>query len=125
MLFPILMLLQAAPAVGAEDSCRVLARQWRGIEMDLAADYAEGAADNSAPRATLREQRETNALLRAQMLLAMMRDNKCSLPKAPPSYATYALPAVTCRTDRLQSYSVKDVPPSCNRDNWKAAGAGQ
>lgn len=125
MLFAISIMLQAAPASAAESACAPLARQWRGIEQDLAADYAEGLSDNSAPRATMREQRETNALLRAQMLLGMMRDNKCSLPKTPPSHVTYALPALTCRTDMMKNYAAKELPASCDRDNWEPIGASK
>jgi hypothetical protein len=96
----------------------MLAVQWTGLEQDLAEDHAEGITDNSAPRATLRAQRETNILLRAQMLIGMMKDAKCSLPKSPPSYVTYALPALTCRTDMMKSYSSKELPASCDRKKW-------
>lgn len=98
--------------------CATLNKQWDGIEKDLADDYAEGSSDNSAPRATLRAQRETNYLLRAEMLLGMMRDNKCAIPKSPPNSITYLLPALTCRTDMLKNYSSKELPESCKRDNW-------
>jgi hypothetical protein len=96
-----------------------LSRQWEGIEQDLASDSASGMTDNSAPRATLRAQRETNGLLRAQMLLGMMKDGRCVLPKSPPSYITYLPSALTCETDKLKSTT---LPESCKRDNWKRFG---
>ena len=110
----IAMQVSAAPA-----TCTMLSRQWDGIEQDLAADNASGVADNSAPRATLRAQRETNGLLRAQILLGMMRDNRCALPKSPPSYITYFSSALECETDRLRGTA---SPESCKRDNWKRLG---
>ena len=114
-----MMLIQSAnPAAVAP--CTTLAAQWTGLEQDLADDHAEGITDNSAPRATLRAQRETNILLRAQMLIGMMKDAKCPLPKAPPSYVTYLLPAITCRTDMMKSYTAKELPVSCDRKKWTA-----
>lgn len=127
MILELVFALQAtaAPAVTATSTCTILTNQWRGIEQDLAEDNAEGLSDNSAPRATLRAQRETNHLLRSQMLLGMMKDNKCAQPKSPPSYVTYMLPALTCRTDMLKNYAAKELPASCKKDTWQPLEASK
>lgn len=126
MIFELSFMLQAVTGTSSPVApCIVLTNQWRGIEQDMAEDHAEGVADNSAPRATLRAQRETNHLLRAQMILGMMKDSKCALPKSPPSYITYMLPALTCRTDMMKSYSSKELPASCKRENWQAIDAAR
>ena len=102
-------------------TCGSLARQWQGIEQDLATSYARGMGDNSAPRATLRAQEETNGLLRAQMLIEMMRGNRCAIPKSPPTIAPYISAALACEVDKLKSSS-SNLPQSCDRSNWSRVG---
>jgi hypothetical protein len=112
---------QTGQATAAPSTCVSLSRQWQGIEQELAASYARGIADNSAPRATLRAQEETNGLLRAQMLIDMMKDNRCAVPKSPPTIAPYISAALACETDKLRS-AASQLPQSCNRGNWNRTG---
>jgi hypothetical protein len=115
----ILIIAAAVQAASPTAStCTLLSRNWQGVEQDLAENHAEGMADNSAPRATLRAQKETNSLMRSQIILGMMRESKCPLPKLPPSYATYLLSALTCRTDMMKNYQAKELPLSCKREIW-------
>lgn len=107
------------PPLGA---CARLSTDYVGFSKDLAANNAEAIGDNSAPRATLRAMEDSNTLARAKMTLDLMRDNRCTLPKAAPDDITYLLPALTCATDRLKARGT-ETPPSCDRSSWKPAGS--
>ena len=99
--------------------CEGLARDWRSVEYELAENYADGVTDDSAPRATMRAVQDQNALLKAQIALALMRDNKCTLPKRAPSSLTYMLPAMTCKTEKLKgNYKA----PACDASTWTPMG---
>lgn len=111
----------AAPVGATAGTCAVLMRQYDGASMDLAGGFAESVGDNSAPRATLREMENANALSTAKIALDLMRDNRCPLPKSAPSTATYMNAALTCRTDRFKATGTES-PESCKRENWKPAG---
>lgn len=111
----------AASAAAPAGTCATLMRQYDGASMDLAAGFAESVGDNSAPRATLREMENANALSTAKIALDLMRDNRCPMPKSAPSTATYMSAALTCRTDRFKATGTES-PESCKRENWKPAG---
>ena len=105
----------AAPASKAPTTCEVLARDWRSVEWDLANNYAEGVADDSAPRATMRAAQNAEQFAQAQITLQLMRDYKCSLPKRAPSEMTYSLSAMKCRTELMKgNYKA----PECDRSTW-------
>jgi hypothetical protein len=105
----------AASPAKPVSTCEGLARDWRSIEYDLANNYAAGVTDDSAPRATMRAAQNAEALARAQITLALMRDNKCSIPKRAPSQMTYALGAMKCRTEMMKS---NYKAPECDRSTW-------
>lgn len=99
--------------------CEGLARDWRSAEIDLAENWSTEIGDNSAPRATMRAVQDQNALLKAQIALQLMRDNKCVLPKRAPSGLTYSLDALKCQTEKLKgNYKA----PECDSSKWKALG---
>jgi hypothetical protein len=99
--------------------CEGLARDWKSVEYELADNYADGVTDDSAPRATMRAVQDQNALLKAQIALALMRDNKCPLPKRAPSSLTYMIPAMTCKTEKLKgNYKA----PACDYSTWTPIG---
>lgn len=75
----------AAPAAVPVGTCAKLMRQYDGASMDLAAGFAESVGDNSAPRATLREMENANALSTAKIALDLMRDNRCPCQRARPA----------------------------------------
>lgn len=100
-----------APAAGV---CADLAGQWDRLEKNLASNSADDIGDNSAPRATLRNIEDLNGMTTASLLYAMMKDNRCPLPKSPPQPGTYLGAALTCATDRLKTAS----PDSCKRETW-------
>ena len=110
-----------APAAPAKPMsiCEGLARDWKSVEYELANNYADGITDDSAPRATMRAVQDQNALLKAQIALSLMRDNKCPLPKRSPSSLTFMLPAMTCKTEKLKgNYKA----PQCDSATWAPIG---
>jgi hypothetical protein len=109
----------ATPPTKPLTTCEALARDWRNVEVDLAKSNAEDIGDNSAPRATMRAIRDGNSLEVAAITLSLMRDNKCSLPKRPPSHVTYMIPAIECATEQLKgNYKA----PQCDTATWKSIG---
>lgn len=99
--------------------CEGLARDWKSAEIELAENWTTEIGDNSAPRATMRAVRDQNSLLKAQIALQLMRDNKCSLPKRAPSGLTYSLDAMKCQTEKMKgNYKA----PECDTTAWKALG---
>jgi hypothetical protein len=89
------------------------------VEYDLAESYAEGVTDNSAPRATMRAARDQDSLLKAQIALSLMRENKCTLPKRVPSSLTYMLNAMKCQTEKLKG-NYKST--ECDYSTWTPIG---
>ena len=96
-------------------TCESLRGQWQDVEKELAGINAEGIADNSAPRATMRAIQISNQLSNAQMILTLMSANKCPLPKRAPSSINYALDATKCATEVLRGNYSSDM---CKRANW-------
>lgn len=113
---PIVVLPTVAHAQAAP-SCDGLMKQWVQIEKNLAANLSDGLTDNSAPRATLRALENLEGLAGAEMLYAMMKDNKCALPKMVPLAGTYLSAALRCDTERLRQ-RLADIP-ECKRENWQ------
>lgn len=109
----------ATPPAKPLTTCEALALDWRSAEYDLAENYAEGMTDDSAPRATMRAAQDQNALLKAQIALTLMHDNKCSLPKRAPSSITYLLNALKCQTEKLKG---NFKSPECDHSTWTAMG---
>ena len=112
----------AAPASSPApklSTCEALAADWKRFEMNMADRFADGVGDNSAPRATLRAIEEGNDLLKANLTLQFMRDNKCSLPKAAPSGSDYISAALECSTQRLK-VGFEAAKAVCDRANWVA-----
>ena len=100
-------------------TCDALAADWRRFEMNMADRFADRIGDNSAPRATMRAIEEGNDLLKANMTLQFMRDNKCSLPKAAPSGSSYIGAALECSTQRIKA-GFEASKAVCDRANWIA-----
>jgi hypothetical protein len=111
----------AAAPPGATGTCAALMRQYNGASMTLADGFASSVGDDSAPRATLREMENANALATAKIALDLMRDNHCPMPKSAPNITTYATAALTCRTDQMKAAG-SGLPESCKRENWTAVG---
>jgi len=96
-------------------TCESLKGQWQDVEKELAGINAEGVADNSAPRATMRAIQVSNELSKAQILIALLTANKCPLPKRAPSHLNYSLDALKCATEIMNGNFKSDV---CKRQNW-------
>lgn len=110
----------AAPTPAPKlSTCDALAADWKRLDMNMADRFANSVGDNSAPRATLRAIEEGNDLLKANMTLQFMRDNKCSLPKSPPSGGAYISAALECSTQRLK-VGFEATKSVCDRANWMA-----
>lgn len=116
----VFFLAAATAAAAPNNTCTALSNQWIASEKELSDIYADGVADNSAPRATLREMRKANELTRANMVLTFMVQNHCPLPKSPPSDVTYMSSATQCRLDMMKGVGGTAVPESCKRETWKS-----
>ncbi len=116
---PVAVLAQGA---GAAATCPNLMITYENVSKEMAANTASSITDNSAPRATLREMENANALSRANIALNLMRDNKCPLPKEAPDGVTYLSAALKCRGDLLES-SASERPATCERSNWTRSGS--
>lgn len=114
--------VRAAPPAANGGRCAVLARDYRGVEYALAQSNADGIADNSAPRATMRAIRDSNELMRAQMTLDLMRAHNCPMPDRAPNEATYMLGAMECATARLRQ-SGSSAIPACDVNTWVPLGS--
>jgi hypothetical protein len=101
--------------------CARLQRVIESSEKEIAAIYAEGVADNSAPRASMREQRTTNELQIIRLNLDLMIQHRCPLPTTPIMRATYLLGALRCENERLQSPG--SSPAACDRATWRRVDA--
>lgn len=98
--------------------CASFQRVIDASEKEMAAIYAEGVADNSAPRATLREQRTTNELQIIRLNVDLMVQHRCPIPALPITRSAYLLNALTCANERLRNPSATS-PAACDRETWR------
>lgn len=111
----------AAAQTPAAGKCTALAADYDQIEKAMASRWATSIGDNSAPRATLREMEDANALSQAQIILTLMQASRCPLPDHAPSIKRYLSAALACSTARLKGGS--DVP-ECKMESW-TPGSGE
>lgn len=110
-------MLASSVATAQSVLCRQLEGQIRLAEMNMAAEFAEGVGDNSAPRETTRQLRIGNQWAAVQAHLATMQANSCAPISRAISGSRYIGAALACSTDRLRGQS---NPESCKRSTWKA-----
>ena len=96
-------------------ACATLAEDWSNAEKRLADNVVGGLGDNSAPRASLREQEDANTLAVAAMTLELMRAHQCPLPRRAPVATTYLSAALACSTARRTKGAETE---ECKRENW-------
>jgi hypothetical protein len=75
---------------------------------------AEGISDNSAPRATMREQKKIGYKTDIQTTLNLMAAQKCELPKSTPNAAKYLTSALDCSLKNMKATNESEM---C--DMWK------
>jgi len=97
--------------------CAGFQRVVHASEKALAMLEVEGLGDNSAPRATMREQRIANELQTIRLNVELMIHHRCPVPAAPISESTYLANTLRCALDRRNDPSV-DSPPSCEMSRW-------
>ncbi len=98
-----------------------------GALKEVAFRRAAGIADNSAPRATVKELMISNQLLLLSMNLQLRAANGCAPLKEPLAPERYLKQAMICQTDLLNAQLGKEVakkagselPLSCDTDAWK------
>lgn len=98
-------------------TCEALASQWRDVEMELAAIYAGGVTDNSAPRAAMRAAESATQMAQANSILALMTARNCPLPKTAPSPYPYLASALNCGTEQIKGNRQSEL---CDRTKWTA-----
>lgn len=110
-------LVIAAALAQQPSACAKLSADYENASKALALLFAEGAADNSAIRATMREAREANLRNEARDNLDLMKAHNCALPLSAPSARPYLIQAMDCQTARMQQNSSRDVTkPESTRD---------
>jgi hypothetical protein len=80
----------------------------------IAITDAEGVTDNSAPRATMREQKKNGYKTDIQTTLNLMVAQKCELPKSTPNAAKYLTSALDCSLKNMKATNESEM---C--DMWK------
>lgn len=116
-LWPQVTIAQARASSPAE-SCSELHRQFDFIHRQIAMKDAEGVADDSAPRATMRELEMLNMRQEQLILLEFMRMRSCSAPSRVGGAVLYMLPAMNCRLARMRSDA--DTEEKCDMSKWEA-----
>lgn len=109
-------ILAAPVKAQSSTSCTAFRAEIENQEKDLAAIQVDGLSDNSAPRATLRQQKRTNALTRIAISVDLMAQNKCPPLSAPIDELAYITDALACETALLER---KSDDPACKRADWK------
>jgi hypothetical protein len=109
---------QVSPTPAVPSKCAMLAADYDQIEKAMASRWADQIGDNSAPRATLSEMRDANALSQAQIIITLMQANKCALPDHAPSIKKYLSAALACSTARLKSGADAS---ECKLQDWTAS----
>lgn len=105
----IYLLVMAAAGAQQPSACVKLSADYENASKTLALLHAEGAADNSAIRATMRESREANVRNEARDNLDLMKAHKCALPLSAPNARPYLIQAMDCETARMWQNSSPDV----------------
>lgn len=120
----------AAPPAppGPSQICKDLVASVTLGEQNLADTFAQGVADDSAPRANLRATQSVAEMQRIAINLELMRDHHCApLPHAI-SVGAYLTQAIECRTAIMRGGDKPEpsiapithsgMPESCDREMW-------
>jgi long-subunit fatty acid transport protein len=114
------LLPAALMAQATSSSCEQIDRAVAQSEKEMSQSWASGIADNSAPRATMREQQISNDLQLIAINLALANQLKCPPRKQAVSKNAYFSSALACEAARLkQSSSDTSSPPECDLASWK------
>ena len=111
--------LTTTAAAQASSACSGFTAAIDDAEKAMSAEHADGATDNSAPRATLREQRIANYLQAAAINLTLMTRHNCAPRKIPVDTRAYFLDALKCENAQMQRSSPSESPPECDRAKWQ------
>ena len=112
---PVAAMCQAPTPSG----CDALERSISQSEKTMSMIWAEGITDDSAPRATLREQKTTNELQLVATNTAIAIQLKCPPRKQPVARNAYLSPALKCVTARMkQGSGDTSRPEECDMSTW-------
>ncbi len=121
-----LIALAPAPATSAAPPsiCKAFGDQIESDLQDLAEIDADEITDNSAPRATMRADRQIVKLETIRANIDLMSAHHCAPYAHTVSSHRYFLPATQCQLDILNSVKAgkSGVPDTCSRANWKPSG---
>lgn len=109
---------------GAVGQCDGLMLAYENASKAASVEVVSSALDNSAPRASLAEQKINNSLLVKQMNLQLMIQWKCPMPSDPVTEAEYFGSALACLSARSKGTSMvpgekSPEPSECNRQTWR------
>jgi hypothetical protein len=126
----LLILLTASAAAQAEPAGAPVARPApKKVQVDcesfsksldhmnklIAMQSAEGVADNSAVRKQMQEAIISNYLLRIEINLTLMIQNKCTVPQEPFTPGDYMSNALNCNLETMKG---NYKSPSCDLETW-------
>lgn len=110
----------ATPVASAQSSnaCSAFLTEVDRQEKELAFLQVDGLADNSAPRASYRQQKRSNALALIAINVELMSQNKCPPLSGPVDEFAYILAATACATAELER-KPDEIKQKCERQSWQ------
>ena len=100
------------------DQCAFYENAYISSNKHLSSIWADGIADDSAPRETNRQLRALNARMEQLIVIQQMQSIGCKLPEQISSVGHYLSPALDCATATLRGNSES---PKCDRNTWVPA----
>lgn len=109
-----------------QTDCASFTQAVTASEKAMAAEDADGVADNSAPRATMRELRINKELQLVAINLGLMARHGCAPRPYPVSTQAYMLPALECANAVMRRRLASDssIPLECDRTRWRREVGG-
>jgi hypothetical protein len=113
------LLTSPSKAASPNGACTALLNAYETESKQASLSWAEGFADNSAPRATLRNLEVNNHLMAKQIDLTLLIQHKCQIPPDPVSTNDYPTDALGCHLAMMKAPGSDARLPACNMENWK------
>lgn len=107
-------------------ACGALHDEYELASKRLALNWAQGATDNSAARATMRSTQDSMTVDQARTTIELLRGNGCKAPTGAPDKEPYMAQALECNTAFLRAQIAmvggrgdSGPIPGCDMTQWK------
>ena len=104
------------PKMDSSVPCEALQWDWQHIEKRMAFDFAVESNNYKVPSTIELHLAERNDYARASLVLQLMKENGCPIPKRAPRSTTYSDAAFACI--RARKAAASDAPSLCTEDKW-------